>query len=153
MDYILSSSPEVLVPVAAAIHEAAVWPFDHTPVLADFWGASPLHPAAFAGEGGIRLESRRDRNRLHPTLGPILATASLSEDDGGNGKTRGLEGSEASSLDCATSPSCSSQMKLRMDKDWRVRTTSFRSSASISESTQKRSSPKCSDNWTKYVRR
>ena len=53
LDYILSSSPEAFTPVAAAIHVAAIWPFDHTPVLTDFWGASPLHPAA-PGPGTIR---------------------------------------------------------------------------------------------------
>merc|ERR1711960_32248 len=39
LDYILASDPRSLCAVGAAVHAGAVWPFDHLPVLVDFWGA------------------------------------------------------------------------------------------------------------------
>ena len=55
LDYILSTAPHHLTPVGAAIHVGAVWPFDHHPVLADFWGASAPVPSTVK-EFGIKWE-------------------------------------------------------------------------------------------------
>ena len=41
LDYVLSLSPQHVLPVAAAIHKEATWPYDHHPVLVDYWGLTP----------------------------------------------------------------------------------------------------------------
>ena len=56
LDYILATAIQHLVPVGAAIHVGAVWPYDHHPVLTDFWAISAPAPAQ---EGSFRLKWRR----------------------------------------------------------------------------------------------
>ena len=59
LDYVLSSAPHRLIPVAAAIHQGSLWPFDHYPVLADFCGAAPLPPRHLAPGRSDGVNSRR----------------------------------------------------------------------------------------------
>ena len=56
LDYILATAIQHLTPVGGAIHVGAVWPFDHHPVLTDFWAISAPAPAK---EGTFKLKWSR----------------------------------------------------------------------------------------------
>ena len=61
LDYILSTDPQTLCVVGAAVHVGAVWPFDHLPVLADLWGTvAPASPDPH----GFTLRWRQYMTRL-----------------------------------------------------------------------------------------
>ena len=70
LDYILSTSPHQVLPVAAAIHKEATWPFDHHPVLVDYWGLAP--PPRTAGYR-FRLKWRHFLQKVEEALSTALS--------------------------------------------------------------------------------